>query len=543
MSPVSTGTSTPRPAAVPGFTWIVAAAIVVLGTDLGMRVLVNNDEARFAVLAQDILARGDWLYPRAGGSVYLNKPILLAWLIALVSWPVGHVTQLTAVIPSAAAALATVAIVYAMGHELAGTIGAQLAALVAMTTQGLFMHARVALPDMLMTCFMAASVWMLVKLRRSPERPYWLAFYAFTALAFWAKGPAGLMPLAVALAYHLASRRALPVRALHLLPGLALVAAMVGLWAVLGSRASTAGVRHAVVVDQVLWYLPGIPSLGVVTGPLRNAFGILFPWVLLAPMVVTHAVRFVRGRGAEREIVLLMLVWCAVTLVGVGLSQQQRLRYYLPLVPPVSVLVAGWLAGPVARTERAAIPWRLYGVIVGVPMAATIAAAIVRPRWQREAQIYVRASWVEIVVMVGVALATLLAFLVVFRTRRTDAALAAALGTAICLIVGYHWELARLNREFDYPQLYAHVKPVVDPAPVVATWGVPDLALTFYFRRPVVAVETDQALRELIGGDPRAVAILTDRALDGSAERTHLTAVAQDRVGFHTVSLARYAAR
>ena len=124
------------------FLLVVAVSALLVATDLGGRILSNNDEARFAVLAQDVLARGDWLYPRLNGALYLNKPVLLAWLIALVSWPLGQVTQLTAVLPSAAAGLATACVLYALGRELFGPAAGRYAALIAVTTQGLFLHAR-----------------------------------------------------------------------------------------------------------------------------------------------------------------------------------------------------------------------------------------------------------------------------------------------------------------------------------------------------------------------------------------------------------------
>src|SRR5262249_60939157 len=103
-----------------GVVWVVGGAAVMVGVDLGRRILTTNDEARFPLLAQDILTRGDWLFPILNGIVYHNKPILLAWLIALVSWPVGYVTQFTAVIPSAGAAVPTPPGVLAPGRRVFG---------------------------------------------------------------------------------------------------------------------------------------------------------------------------------------------------------------------------------------------------------------------------------------------------------------------------------------------------------------------------------------------------------------------------------------
>jgi 4-amino-4-deoxy-L-arabinose transferase-like glycosyltransferase len=170
--------------------WIALAAAVLLGVELGARVFTSNDEARFPLLAHDILTRGDWLWPRLNGVGYFNKPPPLAWLIALVSWPAGHVTQLTAVLPSAAAVVATVLLVHALARDLFDAEAGRIAALVTMTTQGLFFHAHLALPDALMTCFITASVWMLVRMTLEPSGRWWIGFYGFAAAAFWAKGPA-----------------------------------------------------------------------------------------------------------------------------------------------------------------------------------------------------------------------------------------------------------------------------------------------------------------------------------------------------------------
>ena len=97
---------------------LAAGATLLLFFDAGTRVLATNDEARFAVLARDILEHGRWLLPRLGDTPYLNKPPLMAWLIALVSWPLGGVTQGSAVWPSLAAAVGLVLTTWWIGRRL-----------------------------------------------------------------------------------------------------------------------------------------------------------------------------------------------------------------------------------------------------------------------------------------------------------------------------------------------------------------------------------------------------------------------------------------
>lgn len=334
--------------------WVGSAAVVLVGVDLGRRILATNDEARFPMLAQDILARGAWLTPHLVGEPYLNKPPLLAWLIAALSWPAGEVSQLTAVIPTAAAAIGAAFVVLALGRELLGERVGRAAALAALTTQGFVEFSRVPVPDMLMTAGIAASVWVFARQVRQPERRWWIGAYGFTAAAFWAKGPAGLLPLAIVLAWALLGDRPGRWRALRLGPGLGLVVLLVAPFWIVGLLTSAAGVRRAAVTDQLLWYAPGSPSATTLLAPLRNAAGIVLPWVVLVPLVLAAAIRGARAGGEARNALRLLLAWAGVTFLLVALSREQRFRYYLPLVPPLALLVGWWVTALAARYRSAA---------------------------------------------------------------------------------------------------------------------------------------------------------------------------------------------
>ena len=151
--------------------------------ELGRRIYANNDDARFAVLAQDVLSHGFRLFPDLNGVPYYNKPALLAWLIALASWPAGAVSQLTAALPSAVAGVGLAFVVYALGRGMFGADAGRYAALVAVATQGFFLQARLPLPDMLMTLFITTVLWHFWCITRSAAHAaHWVGFYGFTSL-------------------------------------------------------------------------------------------------------------------------------------------------------------------------------------------------------------------------------------------------------------------------------------------------------------------------------------------------------------------------
>ena len=440
----------------PAPSWIAFAGAVLLGVELGARVFTSNDEARFPLLAQDILTRGDWLWPQLNGVGYFNKPPLLAWLIALVSWPAGHVTQLTAVLPSAAAVVATVLLVHALARDLFDAEAGRIAALVAMTTQGLFFHAHLALPDALMTCFITASVWMLVRMTLEPSGRWWIGFYGFAAAAFWAKGPAGLMPLAVGLAYRLTTRSGRPW-SLRLGSGLPLLGGLVALWWVLGAFSDSHAVRDAVVTDQLGWYRPRGGILVLLTGPVRNLAVALSPWVLLAPVAVPAAVLAYR-RDRTRPALLLPLVWLTVTIALVALSHEQRLRYYAPVAPPMALVMGWWLGS--RRVER--------GKDGGT-----------------------RAPWSELV------------------AGRVRAALPFVwLATVAAFGIGYHLEVTHHNAG-SYDRLAERVR-AFDGASAVVVWGIPELPLAFYLDRTVTRVHTEPQLHAALDRTPSAVVVATE---------------------------------
>src|SRR5437899_11416185 len=77
------------------FAVVLAVSAALLGFDLGGRVLATNDEARFPMMARDIVSNGHWLLPAIRGGPMLNKPPLNAWLIAPSAWSTGDAARRT----------------------------------------------------------------------------------------------------------------------------------------------------------------------------------------------------------------------------------------------------------------------------------------------------------------------------------------------------------------------------------------------------------------------------------------------------------------
>ena len=533
VAPASIGVATLRAR------WLAAAAgaAALALVDTGARMLTSNDEARFPVLAQAILSGGDWLVPSLNGAPYVNKPPLLAWAIAAASWPFGQVTQFTVVVPSLLAAAVVVFAVYRLGREMWGATAGGYAAAVAATTQGLFVYARVPMPDMLLTAFGTLSLWALHRMRGRRPGLAWVGFYAALAGAFWTKGPAGLMPLGVALVYARWRRRCLPPGWLRLAPGLLLLAALAAPWIAAASLRDADALHRTVAADYIAWYLPHQMSIGTLIAPLEHLLGLVVPWAWLVPFALYDAWRQRRGQGAERDAVLLVLLWVALEFALVALSAQQRARYYLPLVPPLSLLLGWWLAG--AAIQRRALslwPFRWTAALVGTGAAVAILWSATQGRLLRDAPL--PTSLGEVVLIVGAGATLVLALEGGLRGGRAGRAMPVAVVAAAVLVAALnHVEQRARNAGADYADLLRRVATMRAAGEPITTVGVPALPIAFYLGERVTALEPDAVARGAWAAPGTIVIAADSPALD--AQSASIEVAGRARLGRQHVVIGR----
>src|SRR5215470_3280208 len=80
---------------------LLAAALTL--PPIGHRLIVTSHEARFALIARDMMRRHVWFDVEVRGVPYRNKPPLHPWTIVAGSWWAGRVSEASARLPSALA--------------------------------------------------------------------------------------------------------------------------------------------------------------------------------------------------------------------------------------------------------------------------------------------------------------------------------------------------------------------------------------------------------------------------------------------------------
>jgi hypothetical protein len=455
---------------------LLCAALVL--PPLGQRVLAPSDEARFLLLARDMMEDGDWLAAEVRGRLYRNKPPLYPWAIAAASRPAGRVTEASGQLPVALAAVVVAAATAALGGRLFGPRAGLAAGLVTVSTVSFFTHSQILLPDMLMvagTSLAALAFWLAVA-DGGPPRPAPLAgFHAALALALAAKGPAGLLPLLPAGAWLWRQRGPRALAALASPLGVALFAAITAVWLLPYLAGGAGSFAERVVLDNWLGWYWGLPSPRDKFQQLVDAVVQLMPWTPVLGLAIGRAVRE-RADPAVRYALLSLLLPAAAILIG----ENTRVRYLLPLVPAVALLVAWWLADLQPPAGRAA---RVLAAASGA-LGLALLAGLARPdRLLPKNPLGLAGPTLELLpVLLGVAVIAGCMVAGLWTARSALLLWGVGLATAATLAYGiwpYTW---RFNRAWDFRGLAARVEREAAGAPV-AVFGGRWFSLDYYLGR------------------------------------------------------------
>ena len=366
------------------------------------------------------------------------------------------------------------------------------------------------LSDMMVTAWLTWALYLFLVAMEHGDRGRWAGFYLCLAGGIASKGPAALMVLAAALATAVADDGWRGVKRLRLPTGLAILALTALPWLLpyllQGERSY---VRSVVVGHYVDWYFR---SKGSRLLHFLSNFVRFMPWtIFLVPAVVWWR----RHPDLARRRVLAL---------AVSLSGEQRARYFLPVFPLLSLLVAEFLV-------RGATAWprgrRVTIALLGAGVVASLGAAVglLGGAFSRDVDggVFVPApGWEREVAAAAIIVGTAAALVALWRWRAGAAAgacLAGALGLVLAVeAYGYPARYARWYALRDFAGRAAVVLP--PDTPIVA---YPDANLTydFYLRRPIREIFRPAEIAALISARPAAVLLVREehwRALAGGAD-------------------------
>jgi hypothetical protein len=327
----------------------------------------DKGEPREALAVQDIVQRGEWLFPLKKATDIPSKPPLFHWSAAVTSLVAGQLSEFTIRFPSAVYATLGVLVLYLFGRRLFGAEIALLGGAILATTMVYQNQALSARVDMTLCFYLTASLVLFYSLYGEflTRQIWYYVFFAVIGVSMLAKGPLGLLLPALFIAAFLALKRRwdLVVKfAFH--PGVLLTVLLGAGWYVIAlMRGGEGFVDRQLLQENLERFFGGSGHSHPVYYYIPYLFSQGLPWSLFLPFVLWDS--FKNGAFSNDDS-LFLKVWFFVMFVFFSISAGKRPVYLLPLYPPLALLTAAWFYRQVTALGRRIYFYRSIAVVAGV---------------------------------------------------------------------------------------------------------------------------------------------------------------------------------
>jgi len=454
---------------------------------LDHRKLIRPDEGRYAAIAREMAASGDWVTPRLNGLIYLEKPPLQYWTTAAAFRAFGEHDWVARIWPATTGFLGILLVAFT-GSRVFGRSAGILAGLALGTSLFYFVIGHLNTLDMGLCFFLELALCSFLLSNHGPASSRagrnWMALaWAAMAFAVLSKGLIALLiPGGTLIAYSILTRDTAPWRGLRILPGIALLLMLAAPWHILAqlrtpefadfyflhehlTRFLTTEHRRV----QPWWYY----------GPLLLAAAM--PWSLIA----LHAL-IAGWKQADRSgpALRLLICWCAFTVAFFSASGSKLPSYILPVLPALAMLVGHFLTQIPTRLLR------LHFVAVALLAAVLLLLTLVVPAYIANPESLAAFSryrgWLVASSALWLAASLVALRLIAANPGRAVVAVACgATGFALMAMLG-HETLSDSHSAWRLSRELRHQIPAEAPLFVVREF---DHTLPYYLQRNLTLVE------------------------------------------------------
>jgi hypothetical protein len=468
--------------------------------------LFEPDEGRNAEIAREILLLRDWVTPHYDFIPRLDKPMLFFDLVA-VSYKLFGVSEWSARLPSALAALGCLSLIYLFSQALFGRWTALWSSLILLTSTEFFALSRIVILDMLLTFFLTGALCCFFLAQREHQRSRakvkFVLMYVLMGAATLVKGPIGLLlPAVIVGCYLFLTKQWRLLGCMELSVGIPVFILTVAPWYLLVEYRHPGYLEHFFVVENVArfttsqfnrsgsWlYFVAVLSVG------------FLPWTGLLP----HTVGDIWRRSMNTELRFLV-AWIVIPLLFFSVSASKLPHYILPVYPPLAIIVglaiAKRLTDPSIRARRVSVLAPAFFLLVSTVFFFAVLWPQVLPAWL---QGYLQTTFPAIPVhlIAGVVLALTLAVIACSRRLWEKPAFGfAATCVAFALFVLYvHPILASVSLYRSSKQLAEKAVSFIHDDQIVLFGGYPS-SLPFYLKiqRPIWVVWSGKSSK-VLGSD------------------------------------------
>jgi 4-amino-4-deoxy-L-arabinose transferase-like glycosyltransferase len=472
---------------------------------LEVRGLFWPDEGRYAEIAREMLASGDYVTPRLNGLKYFEKPPLQYWASAVAFRLLG-VDEWTARLWPATTGFALVVLSAVAWWRWADATTGLVAGAVLAGGWGIVVGAQILTLDMGLTFFLSIALLAFIAAHRpgiEARRREWALVLAWAAiaLAVLCKGLIGvLLPALALLVYAAIERDAAILRRALGWRGVAVFVAIALPWFVLAQRSNPEFFDVFIVQEHFRRFLePGHHRPGPWWYFLPILAAGLLPWTASLPAALADGWRAAAVDGLRVE--RLLAIWIGVVVAFFSASHSKLPAYVLPALPACAWLIAR--ASPMRRwtmVRAAAIASAAAGFVM-------LALSTQLQRFEKVREIGTSvADYPPYLVAAGAVLVAGALVVGLLRHRaaiRTHAIVLAAASVASMQIVlaGMHVFDAYYSAERSV-ESFAGDELTFPREPPFYSVGMLDQSVPFYLGRPLTLVAYRGELADGIAAEP-----------------------------------------
>jgi len=324
---------------------------------LGARPLFTPDEGRYAEIAREMVARGDYVTPYLNSIKYFEKPILFYWLESAAIKIAGlNLWSLRGV--NALLGLAGCLLTYFTARRLYGRSTGLLAAMILGTSTLYFVMTRMISLDLTVTLFLTLTLYAFLLGSLAPygkaRRLYLYAASVAAALAVLTKGLIGLVfPLMIIGTFMAMTGEWRSLKRFYLPSCLALFLLIALPWHGLVGWRNPEFFYFYFIEQHFLRYTNmNIGHYQPAWFFLPNLVLGFFPWVVFLPQALGQMGNKVIKQPRTYKTELFFLLWIVLIFAFFSFSKSKLIPYILPLFPPLAILVARYLQGAMQHAYR-----------------------------------------------------------------------------------------------------------------------------------------------------------------------------------------------
>jgi 4-amino-4-deoxy-L-arabinose transferase-like glycosyltransferase len=501
-------------AATRDLVFLTALGGLLFFLDLGGRALWDIDEGMHAAIARTMLLSGDWVTPVFNGEAFFDKPPLVNWLTAA-AFALFGTLEFAARLPSAIAGLGCVLLAYGIGRSLYSRRAGLLAGIVLATSLEFIILARVVQYDAPFTFFttLALFAYVLLNVDASRWRRHVLLLHVATALAVLAKGPLGIVIVAVAILPHwLITRDPKLVRRVFDPVGIVLFLAIAVPWFLLMEQANP-GYLGYFFESQIVGNVVGAAGGMAARHPEPFYYYAvvlvlaLLPWSLMLPQSIYCVLEHREARGRALDVFVVASVVGTLALLSVAASKLAN--YVLPVLPPAAVLVGRYFdrmfASPIAVRKSSLIAVAAVGFLAFTGVAVYAGLQQSWSHWPQRTGVD-PATFQLMLIVCGLLLLVAAGFAAAARQRANFTTLAFF---APFMVFFTLWILAPGSDPYRSAKgIAAAIDELLPEGEKLYFYGRLMDSAMFYTNRDAVFLRTEEEFRDAMAGDEQRIVIV-----------------------------------